>query len=331
MNELLVICGPTATGKTKLGIDLARKFNGEIVSADSRQVYRGVDIGTGKDLPTSSKFKVQFKIKNFRIGYYDFDGMPLWLLDIVEPDYRFNVADYKKCSDLVIKDILEREKLPIVVGGTGFYIKAITAGIETIGIEPDWELRNELQRGTVSELQRRLKDLDPERSRGMNESDKKNPRRLIRAIEIARRGLGKGYPAQKREVNKLFIGLTAPFKFLYERIDKRVDERVKTGAEDEIKKLLREGYNWENSVLGVTIGYREWKDFFENKATCEEVIQRWKFAEHGYSRRQMTWFKKTLRQAPYQNGTGQAEGQWFDISKEGWEEEVEKLVEAWYS
>jgi len=325
-----------------------------------------MDIGTGKDLPTSSKFKVpackrfamsdrqnarppcfatrsgqaksQFKIKNFRIGYYDFDGIPLWLLDIVKPDYQFNVADYKKGADLVIGDILKRGKLPIVVGGTGFYIKAIADGIETIAIEPDWELRNELQKSPVSELQRMLEDLDPERSRRMNESDKKNPRRLIRAMEIAKRGQTEEYQAQNKEVNKLFIGLTAPFKFLYERIDRRVDERVKAGAEAEIKKLLREGYDWENSVLGVTIGYREWRDFFENKATREEVIQRWKFAEHSYARRQMTWFKKTLRQAQgkllRQACTEQrrsTQGQWFDISREGWEEEVEKLVIAWYS
>ena len=126
MEKLLIICGPTATGKTKLGIKLAKKFNGEIVSADSRQVYKGMDIGTGKEVED---------------GKWVVDEIPIWLLDIVNPDYRFNVADYKKCADVVLDDIWKQGKLPILVGGTGFYIKAVIDGIGTMGVPPDWELR----------------------------------------------------------------------------------------------------------------------------------------------------------------------------------------------
>jgi len=331
MNKVLIICGSTATGKTELGIKLARMFGGEIVSADSRQVYRGMDVGTGKDLLVSSKFKVQsaklqFSVQSFRIGYYDINGVKVWLLDIVEPDYKFNVADYKKCADLVIKDIWQRGKLPIMVGGTGFYIKAVVDGIETIGVEPDWKLREKLSNCQTGELQIMLKGIDPEHYRRMNESDKQNPRRLIRAIEIAKDV--KGQSASRRtntkaqcqnlNVNKLFVGLMAPNSILYQGIDQRVDERVKQGIEEEIRGLLEKAYDWKNSALGVTLAYREWQKYFEGKITKEETIRKWKFDEHDYGRRQMTWFKKDQRI------------NWFDISKRNYAQKVEKLVKSWY-
>jgi tRNA dimethylallyltransferase len=156
----------------------------------------------------------------------------------------------------------------------------------------------------------------------MNESDRKNPRRLIRAIEIAsqrEQETVKSEQSRRRpKFDSLLIGLTVPFSVLYERIDKRVEERVKMGAEEEVKKLLNEGYGWGSSVLGTTIGYREWRDFFEGKASKEEVIQKWKYDEHNYARRQMTWFKKM----PVN---------WFDIRMPNLQEEVEKLVRNWYS
>lgn len=293
MNKLLIICGPTATGKTKLGIDLAKKFNGEIISADSRQVYQGMDIGTGKD------------------------DLKTWLVDVVKPDFRFNVADYKKCAEAAIEDILKRGKLPIIVGGTGFYIKAITEEIETIGVEPDWELRAKLTNYQINELRIALERLDPKRWQKMNESDRQNSRRLIRAIEIARKPAGR--QDQSPNFDTLFIGLTAPNEILYQRIDQRVKARVEAGLEDEIRNLLKKGYNWENSALGTTLAYSEWRGYFENQKNKEEVILRWKFDEHGYARRQMTWFKKN----PKIN--------WFDITKQNFQEEVEKEVENWYS
>jgi len=341
--KLLVICGPTGVGKTSLAIQLAKKFNGEIVSADSRQVYKGMDIVTGKDLAKNSRFHLvsRWNLINLHVGFYEVDEVKVWLYDIVKPDYRFSVADYKECADSVIEDILNRGKLPIIVGGTGFYIRALLEGVGTMGVKPDWKLREKLQRCKVSELQRMLEETCPERMRGMNESDRKNPRRLIRAIEVANWKLEVGSGKVDREVGSekqrshlslhhpvshfssltsvLFVGLKAPFKDLYERIDQRVEERVKEGAEDEVHELLSKGYAWENSVLGTTIGYRELKEFLEGKTTKEDTVQKWKFAEHNYCRRQITWFKKN----PGIN--------WFDITLENWADKVEKLVRTWYS
>jgi len=363
MNKLLVICGPTAVGKTGLGIKLAKKFGGEIVSADSRQVYKYMDIGTGKELPVNPKFEIpaQFYLSpsgsirtrleeqflagrqnsRLQIGYYLINKVKVWLLDVVEPDYRFSVADYVRCAELVIKDIWKRGRsrhkvsgLPILVGGTGFHIKALVDGIGTMGIKQDWELREKLTSCRVNELTSLLKKLDPERWEGMNESDRKNPRRLVRAIEIALSDeeiatLRTPEGTENTEKDVLTIGLMAPNEILYERIDKRVEERVKQGIIDEIKGLLKMGYSWENSALGQTIGYKEWKDCFAGSrfkvlgsSLKREVIQRWKYNEHGYARRQMTWFKKALRQA---------QGHWFDISEKGWENEVENLVEKLFS
>jgi len=320
MNNLLVICGPTATGKTALGINLAKKFNGELISADSRQVYRGMDIGTGKDLPKFSIFNFQFSIDKKQIGYFLLEEIPVWLYDVVEPDYRFSVADYVKCAEVVIKDIWRRGKLPILVGGTGFYIKALIDGIETLGVPPSWELRKKLRNLEIEKLREILRRIDPERLGRMNESDRSNPRRLIRAIEIAEKyQISKiKYQKYKLKIKKMIIlGLKAPYKFLYQRIDQRVDERVKKGIVEEIQKLIKKGYNWENSVLGTTIGYREWRLYFEGKVPKEEVIELWRYAEHAYARRQMTWFKKDKRI------------HWFDISQKKWQDKIETLVKYW--
>lgn len=298
MNKLLIICGPTGVGKTSLALRLAKKFNGEIVSVDSRQVYKEMDIGTGKDHPKEMK---------------------IHLIDVVAPNQEFSVAQYVELAWKAIKDIWKREKLPIIVGGTGFYIKSLIDGIETLGVPPDWELRKKLSNLDIKKLREILEKTCPERLRGMNESDRKNPRRLIRAIEIASVGVPSQLHSTPYILDPLFIGLTAPYKILYQRIDKRVDERVKIGQEVEIKKLLKKGYSWMKSVLGVTIGYKEWQPFFEGKVTKDEVIQKWKFAEHGYSRRQMTWFRKDSRIC------------WFNITEQGWQDEVEQLVGSWYN
>ena len=339
--KLLILCGPTATGKTALGIRLAKKFNGEIVSADSRQVYRGMDIGTGKDLPLNTKYKIlNTRYKGYRLGYYLFDKVPVWLLDIVAPDYQFNVADYASCANAVINDIWAKGKLPILVGGTGFYIKGLVEGIESLGVEPDLKLREKLRNLEIEKLREKLKDLDPRKWEQMNKSDRRNPRRLVRAIEIAKKyqasSLGKlGMMLSEAETSNikyqtdrlkikdvLMIGLTAPNKILYERIDQRVDERVKQGIIEEIKKLLKKGYRWENSALSKTIGYQEWGPYFENSQLEKAIIQKWKYDEHHYARRQITWFRKSLREN---------QGIWFDISQKGWENEVEKLAENWYN
>lgn len=320
MNKLLIICGPTATGKTALGIKIAKEFNGEIISADSRQTYKGMDIITGKDIEKSKVKSQKLKVK------YEIKGVPIWGLDLVEPDEKFSVAHWVKFAKLVIKDIWRRKKLPIIVGGTGFWIKALTYGIESLGIEPDWELRKKLSKLSIEELQDYLRKTCLERMREMNDSDKNNPRRLIRAIEISIAASNKSQATRKKTCNLkpvtcsfLIIGLkTKNYKSLYKRIDQRVEERVKQGAQREIEKLLKK-HSWENSALGTTIGYRQWRDFFESKKNLDEIVKRWKFSEHAYARRQMTWFKKEKKI------------KWFDIDKKNWQEKVVKEVKEWYS
>ena len=304
MNTLLIISGPTASGKTSLGFQIAKKFNGEIVSSDSRQVYRGMDIVTGKE--------VNKEIKT-------------WLIDIVNPDQSFNVADYYQQAWTVISDIWKRGKLPIVVGGTGFYIKALLDGIGTMGIEPDWELRRELEVLPVDQLQQRLQEASLNRWERMNESDRRNPRRLVRAIEIVRKSdsgqarmtsFWGGAKATTPE-STLWIGLKTDLKALYRRIDQRVDERIKQGALEETKKLATK-YGWDiPSMTGQ--GYRELKGFIEGKIPLDEAVQRWKFAEHEYARKQMTWFKKEKRITA------------VDIGKAHFIETVQGQVQQWYT
>jgi len=316
MKKLLVIVGPTATGKTGLGIKLAKKFDGELVSADSRQVYQGMDIVTGKDVADA----------NFQSGYYLINGVRVWLYDVVKPDYQFNVADYLRCATAVIKDIWRRGKLPIIVGGTGLYIKGLIDGIETAAIKPDWQLRKKLAGLSVGRLATFLKRVNLQKWEQMNESDRRNPRRLIRAIEIAKAAVSprrsplmantiRGETAEK---NLLMIGLKAPFAFLYQRIDERVIRRLEAGAEREMKQLFKK-YSFENSILKATIGYRQWYDYLQGKTGKQEAIRRWQFAEHAYARRQMTWFKKDARI------------KWFDICDKKWQDKTVSYVCPWHS
>lgn len=344
MDRIIVICGPTATGKTELALKMARKFNGEIISADSRQIYRGMDIGTGKDLPENSQFNPlaslrarlqnsilpirqtpgrQVKNKKYRVGYYLFEQIPVWLLDVVEPDQKFSVAQYFDITRVVIKDVWQRNKIPFLVGGTGFYIRAVIDGIETLGILPNWDLRQKLSDYSVNQLSNLLKELNLEKWESMTISDIKNPRRLIRAIEITMTG-GKqkiksaGQSSLSNNLNPLFIGLTVPYKLVYQRIDKRVDERIKKGVLNEVKSLLAKGYSWGLPSM-TAMGYREFREFFDKGADFEKVIQRWKWNEHQYARRQMTWFKKDPRI------------HWFPATDSGSTEKMERLVRNWYN
>jgi len=265
MDKLLVICGPTATGKTALAATLAKKFRGELISADSRQVYRGMEIVTGKDRP----------------------DVPIWLYDVVNPDEEFSVSQWVHLALAAITDIQKRNKLPILVGGTGLYIHALLNPFETIDIPPDPRLRKKLQSMTVSQLQKMI-------SRGdMNQSDWNNPRRLIRKIEIAQ-----SKPVLKRQIQAydyLLIGLSAPLPVLYQRIDKRLKNRIRAGLETEIASL-RKRYNQKLPSMSA-IGLNE----------------------HAYVRRQMTWFKK------------QPNIRWFSITESGYQADVTAKVGKWYT
>jgi tRNA dimethylallyltransferase len=319
MNKLLVICGPTAVGKTGLAISLAKKFGGEIVSADSRQVYRGMDIGTGKDLPRGAKIRYPWFGK---YGFYEVESVKIWGYDIADPRREFSVAQYLKIAHHIIDDIAKRKKFPILVGGTGLYIKGVVDGIPTAAVPPSESLRKNLEGRSVDELYERLSQMDSLRAASLNSSDKKNPRRLIRAIEIAQYQLTKKtipvHHAIAGDFDILYVGLSCPIGFLERKIAERIEERIKNGVKDEVRKLLRMGVKWEDQSMNA-LGYGVWRDNFEGGVDEKHVISEWERDEDRFAKRQITWFRKDKRI------------NWFDITQKGYIKSVEKLVKKWYS
>ncbi len=317
MKKLLVICGPTATGKTKLALRLAKKFRGELVSADSRQVYKYMNIGTGKDLPLDAKYKI---LDTKLGGFYEVGGVRIWGYDLVHPTEEFSVGQYLKIVTKILENIDKRKNLPILVGGTGLYIKGVVDGIPTASIPKNKILRDSLKEEGLTGLYNRLAQLDPVRAAQLNVSDKRNPARLIRAIEIAeyRVKMKDKSVLKPRKYDVLFIGLYAPKKYLDKKIKKRVNSRIKLGLKKEIQGLFEKGATYKHQSMG-TLGYKEWEGYFEGKKTYDMVKTDWETGEKKYIKRQMTWFKRDRRVS------------WFDISKAGWRKEVEIKVEEWYS
>lgn len=324
MHKLLLLVGPTATGKTSLALQLAGIFKAEILSADSRQIYRGMNIGTGKDIPKSFEFRISdFGFDKRKIPYYG-NGTKIWGYDLVDPDEEFSVAHFARIAARILDDIWKRGKLPIIVGGTGLYIQAVTESMPAIGIPPDKKLRQKLARFSLESLQRLLKDTSYIRYHRMGSSDRQNPRRLIRAIEIeAATERGKGDSGDRRgrvrrKMQKLWIGLTAPNHILYRRIDERVIGRLRQGAEREVRGLMKKGYDLSLPAMSAS-GYKQWQPYLEGRGSKDEVLERWKHDEHAYARRQMTWFRKNL------------DIHWFDISKPEFAKQVVRAVTGWYS
>lgn len=318
-NRLLIICGPTSTGKTSLALKIAKKFNAEILSADSRQVYKRLNIGTGKDLPQGAKFKQSgLKFSNKKIGYYTIGGIRVWGYDLVNPRSKFSVALYVKMASKILDDIRNRGKLAIIVGGTGLYINGIVGNIETLAIPQNLSLRFSLKGKSVFELVETLAQTDPIKAASLNISDRNNPRRLIRAIEIAHWKDKKVNVKSKSKTrwNILLIGLSVSMSLLEKRIKHRVKERLRVGIEKEIRKLLSLGMSWNDQSMD-SLGYKEWKEYFYGNSDIEDVVERWERNEKNYAKRQMTWFRKNPNV------------QWFDISKPNFDGRVEKLVKEW--
>lgn len=310
MKKILVICGPTATGKTLLGFKLAKKFTGEIVSSDSRQVYKYMDIGTGKEWAPKGQGSVK-----------------IWGYDLVNPTDSFSVSDYFKEMKVAIENIWSRNKLPIIVGGTGFYIKSLIDGIATVDIPKNENLRISLEKIGVNELFNKLAELDGTKAASLNSSDKKNSRRLIRAIEIAVWNTQNGTQKQiiekrkkilDKNVDLLMIGLSAPLSKILINIKNRVDKRINEGFILEVENLLKNGVSWKNQSMK-SLGYKESEAFLKKGLTYEEFINQWVNNEMKYVKRQMTWFKKDKRI------------NWFDITDKNLIKNVENLVIKWYS
>lgn len=278
--KVVVIVGPTASGKTALSIELAKKINGEIISSDSMQIYKDMDIGTAK------------------VTKEEMQGIKHYLVDFVSPDSRYTVSDFKKDSENAIKEILEKGKVPIVVGGTGLYVNSLIYGIEYQDMKFDEEYRNKLME--IAETEEGLKKLydeankiDPDATQKISSNDKK---RIIRILEIYN-ATGKTKTEQEilsrqKGVDYDFkvFGITMERSKLYERINLRVDMMLEQGLENEVKNLISKYSEFPTAMQG--LGYKEVVEFFEGKISHEEMVEKIKQESRRYAKRQLTWFRK---------------------------------------
>jgi len=278
--DLLVILGPTATGKTKLAVQLAHKLSGEIISADSRQVYRGMNIGTGKDL-----------------NEYNFKGVsiPYHLIDIVAPIEEYNVAQFQRDFQRVYSDIKERKKLPILCGGTGFYIKAVLMDFQLPKTEPDKQLRQRLENWELEDLINELETISPGASANTPVDTK---RRVIRAIEVAksrekgvrRKEAGKRSPENSNLQDTTVIGIEYPREVIRERITKRLHSRLNSGMIEEVEALLIGGVTHHRlDTLGLE--YRFISRYLNGVYTKDEMTVLLNTAIHQFAKKQMTFFR----------------------------------------
>ena len=273
--KIIVVLGPTSSGKSDLAVILAKKFKGEIVSADSRQVYRGMDIGTGK------------------ITKKETCSVPHHMLDVANPKRKYSVARYKREVEKIIRDISCRGKIPIVCGGTGFYIQAIVDNTTFPKVKSNPTLRKELKKLSTEELFLKLKKLDNFRAKNI---DQHNPHRLIRAIEIATElGLVPSLEARlPSKYDVLQLGIKTTDDILKERIYKRLLARLRRGMTAEVKRLHAEGVSWKRmEELGLEYKFLSW--FLQEKISKEEMVEQLNTAIWQYAKRQKTWFKRDER------------------------------------
>jgi tRNA dimethylallyltransferase len=292
---LLVIVGPTAVGKTSLSLSMARGFRGEIVSGDSMQVYRHMDIGTAK---VTAQERAQ---------------IPHHLIDIVDPDYPFSVEEYQRLAREAIEDIHRRGRLPILVGGTGLYIQSVTHGYLLPGVEGNPELRNALHRFADEEgnekLWEKLRAVDPETAGRLHPNDR---RRIIRALEVYE-ATGVPFSKLQRKVSPrydmLWIGLTMPRQRLYERINRRVDRMLEEGLVEEVEVLRKKGYHRDLTSMQA-LGYKEIMMYLDGEISLEEAVDAIKRGTRKYAKRQLSWFRRL------------PEVHWFDVSEPESAEEI---------
>lgn len=271
--KVIVVVGPTASGKSAYGVMLAKKIGGEIVSADSRQIYTGLDIGTGK------------------ITKREMKGIPHHMLDVASPKKIYNVEQFVKDAKVAITKIIANKKVPIIVGGTGFYIDALVEGIVLPEVPPNKILREKLARKSAEALFRALQKLDPQRAKTI---DSKNKVRLIRAIEIAK-ALGKVPKAKfKKNYDAQYIGLAVDQEVLKNKITKRLNDRIKLGMIQEAKNLNKQGVTWKR-MRALGLEYRYMADYLQNKITKKEMVEELSKAIVQYAKRQMTWFKRNTK------------------------------------
>ena len=301
--KVIVICGPTASGKTALSIELAKKINGEIVSCDSMQIYKEMDIGTAK--PTLEEMQ---GIKHYMIG-------------IISPNERYSVADYKKDAKKAIREILNKGKVPIVVGGTGLYIDSLIYEIEYQNIEFDREYREYLEKEVkekgLEELYNEAKEIDPQAIEKISKNDKK---RILRILEIYH-ATGENKTEQERksrqkevEYDYKVYALNMDREKLYDRINKRVDKMIEEGLIQEVEKIYKKYNDFPTAMQG--LGYKEVVEYLEGKLTKEEMIEKIKQETRRYAKRQLTWFRKNKQTI------------WLDVGKNTIQNNIEIILEG---
>ena len=272
MKKLIVILGPTASGKSDLAIKLAKKFNGEIISADSRQIYKEMNIGTAK------------------VTKKEMDNIPHYLINIINPNQEFTLAKYKKLAVKIIKDIQKRNKLPFLVGGTGLYIQSIVDNLQIPEVVPDKKLRDKLENQTNQKLYNQLKKLDPESLKVININNK---RRMIRALEVCL-STKKSFSQQRKKGKPLFnilqIGIKPNKKTLERKINQRADKMIQAGLIEEVKNLIKKYGHKPYSMSG--IGYKEIISYLEKKISLDKAKELIKIHTRQYARRQMSWFRR---------------------------------------
>jgi tRNA dimethylallyltransferase len=299
MKRLIAIVGPTGIGKSRLALRLASVFQGEIVSADSRQVYRYMDIGTAKPTPQ------------------EIASVPHHLIDIINPDEEFSLAMYQQLANRAIDDIYRRGKLPFLVGGTGLYVKAVLEGWQIPKVSPDKDFRYNIEKKvserSIDEIYEELVIADPDAAAKI---DRRNVRRVIRALEVYAKA-GKAFSQLGGKITPAFIpfiiGLTAERSELYRRVDRRVDEMIERGLIPEVENLLKSGY--DSSLPSMSgIGYRQVGQFLKGELTLEAATQKIKTETHRFIRHQYAWFRPA-----------DARIHWFDAGR-GDDSEIERTL-----
>ncbi|MBE9504012.1 MAG: tRNA (adenosine(37)-N6)-dimethylallyltransferase MiaA [Proteobacteria bacterium] len=275
--NLIVILGPTASGKTSLAARLAKELHSEIISADSRQVYIGMDIGTGKDLD-------EYIVEG--------ETIPHHLIDIVEPSHEFSVFEYQKRFFEVFNELSEKGITPVMVGGTGLYIESVLKGYALAEVPTNEKLRKSLEKSSIQSLAERLRDLNPQLH---NTTDLLDRNRLVRAIEIADFTKNNGIKEQRPEIHPLVLGIRWDRKILRERITRRLKERLNSGMTEEVEALHASGISWEK-IDFFGLEYRYIGQFLQGKINYNDMFQKLNSAIHKFAKRQETWFRRMEKQ-----------------------------------